>query len=321
MKIDPATVPVTRAGDGARTWLWSQAGGLNQFGAYIEELPPGAQSSQRHWHAAEDAFLLMLAGAATVNDDDGAHLMRPGDAMAWRHSDRDGHQVVKAGSAMVRFLIVGSRVALDGVTYPDSGAVLINGLTDCKVVDAEGRLLRSGDLPPELRGLQSNCGQSHNPASTGQRFLPAATRLWVTEADLAHPILGSGLGPYRTSHLGDPGGLTQFGASLEELPPGSGSSFRHWHETEDEMVMVLTGMPTLVEDTETLLQPGDVACWPAGVAVGHRLVNRSTDAAGYLVIGTRHQNDRIHYPDHDLITEKTGAARAWFHADGRKRPI
>ena len=56
--------------------------------------------------------------------------------------------------------------------------------------------------------------------------------------DAAHPILGGGLGPYAYQLLSDPGGLTQYGAFIEILPPGSRSSFRHWHETEDEMVYI-----------------------------------------------------------------------------------
>lgn len=134
-----------------------------------------------------------------------------------------------------------------------------------------------------------------------------------------HPILGASTGPYCHTILGDPGGLTQFGVHIEVLPPGSGSSFRHWHETEDEMIFVLSGELTLIEDTETTLRAGDVACWPAGAKVGHCLANRSAADATYLTVGTRNQTDIIHYPDHDLITRKDGTSRRYFHADGRPR--
>lgn len=82
------------------------------------------------------------------------------------------------------------------------------------------------------------------------------------------------------------------------------------------MILMLSGEVVLVEETETPLRAGDVACWPAGHPVGHRLDNRSDAAARYLVIGTRRQTDRIHYTDHDLITEKDGAARRYLHRDG-----
>jgi uncharacterized cupin superfamily protein len=136
------------------------------------------------------------------------------------------------------------------------------------------------------------------------------------EADPAHPILGNGPGPYDYQLLSDPGGLTQFGAFVETLPPGSASGHRHWHEREDEMVYMLSGEVVLVEETESTLCADDVAAWPAGSKVGHRLDNRSAAPASYLVIGTRLVTDIIHYSDHDLITHKNGTARRYLHADG-----
>lgn len=134
-----------------------------------------------------------------------------------------------------------------------------------------------------------------------------------------HPVLGGDLGPYAYQLLSDPGGLSQFGAFVEILPPGSRSSYRHWHEAEDEMVLMLQGEVVLVEESESLLQPGDVACWPAGLAIGHCLENRSAQEARYLVLGTRAARDVIHYPDHDLITRREGRTRSYTHADGSKR--
>lgn len=142
-----------------------------------------------------------------------------------------------------------------------------------------------------------------------------------SEADTAHPVLGAGGGPYAYQLLSDPGGLTQFGAFIEILPAGSKSSFRHWHETEDEMIYLLSGEVVLVEDNETTLRAGDVAAWPAGLAVGHCLENRSGAEARYLVIGTRGVRDVIHYPDHDLVTQKDGQTRRYTHADGRERKV
>lgn len=143
----------------------------------------------------------------------------------------------------------------------------------------------------------------------------------VTDSGYRHPVLGGGLGAYACQLLSDPGGLTQFGAFIEVLPPGSRSSFRHWHATEDEMIYLLAGELVLIEDSETLLRAGDCAAWPAGHAVGHCLENRSAADARYLVIGSRQRVDIIHYPDHDLITHKDGAARRYTHADGRERQV
>lgn len=139
------------------------------------------------------------------------------------------------------------------------------------------------------------------------------------EVGYAHPIFGAGLGAYSYAVLGDLGGLTQFGVHIEVLAPGTRSSFRHWHETEDEMILMLAGEVTLIEDSETLLSVGDVACWAKGAGPAHCLENRSGFEARYLTIGTRAPQDVIHYPDHDLIAHKDGAARRYTDSNGRPR--
>jgi uncharacterized cupin superfamily protein len=144
---------------------------------------------------------------------------------------------------------------------------------------------------------------------------------WVDETAYVHPVIGEHPGPYRYQLMSDPGGLTQFGAFLEELPPGSRSGHRHWHEAEDEMIWMIEGEVVLVEETETILRAGDVATWPAGNPVGHRLDNRSDAPARYLVIGTRKDRDRIHYTDHDLVTEKDGTTRRYLRRDGTPHDI
>jgi len=102
--------------------------------------------------------------------------------------------------------------------------------------------------------------------------------------------------------LGDAGGLTQFGVKLVRLEPGAASSQRHWHEAEDEFVYMLDGELALVESNgETRMVPGDAAAFPAGVANGHHLVNRTDRDATFLVVGTRASRERCHYPDLDLM--------------------
>ena len=140
---------------------------------------------------------------------------------------------------------------------------------------------------------------------------------FVEEPATLHPVLGVPLGAYAHRSLGDLGGLTQFGVHIERLPPGSISSLRHWHETEDEFILMLSGEVILLEDgTETRLVPGDAAAWPAGVPIGHCLENRSGAEATYLTVGTRKRADSIHYPDHDRVCHRDGPTRRWTRGDG-----
>lgn len=112
-------------------------------------------------------------------------------------------------------------------------------------------------------------------------------------------------GANRLLWISEAGGLTQFGAFVEIMPPGSRSSIKHWHSAEDEMVYVLEGEVTLVEgDAETLLRPGDAATFRAGVPVGHFLENRGAAETRCLVVGTRAPVDRITYSDLGLICHR-----------------
>lgn len=122
----------------------------------------------------------------------------------------------------------------------------------------------------------------------------------------------------RSSHrLGDAGGLTQFGVNIVYLEPGARSSIRHWHEQQDEFAIVLSGTCTLVEeDGETPLHPGDCAAFPAGVANGHSLENRTTAPASFLVVGTRTETEVGHYPDHDMKVVITGSEARFTRPDG-----
>lgn len=113
------------------------------------------------------------------------------------------------------------------------------------------------------------------------------------------------LGPYSARLLSDAGSLTQFGAFLETLPPGSRSSHQHWHEREDEFIFVVSGRVTLLEgDYATEMHAGDAATFKAGVAIGHCLENRSAADASYLVVGTRSPDDVVNYTRKDMLLTK-----------------
>lgn len=117
--------------------------------------------------------------------------------------------------------------------------------------------------------------------------------------------------------LGDAFGLSQFGVNHTVLEPGAASAQRHWHEAEDEFVYILSGQATLETDAgETPLGPGDCAGFPAGRADGHRLVNNGAEPVVYLEIGARASRERAHYPDIDLIGEKTAEGWRFTRKDG-----
>jgi uncharacterized cupin superfamily protein len=102
------------------------------------------------------------------------------------------------------------------------------------------------------------------------------------------------------------------------LPPGVYSSMRHWHETEDEFVYVLSGEVVLITNAgEQVLKAGDACGFPAGKADGHHLINRSNAPATYLEVGTRVAKDAVDYPDIDMKGVNDGKSWKMLHKDGR----
>jgi uncharacterized cupin superfamily protein len=85
--------------------------------------------------------------------------------------------------------------------------------------------------------------------------------------------------------VAEAGGLTELGARQVVLEPGAWSSQRHWHEGEDELLVMLTGRAVLIEDDgETELVPGDIAVWPKGARNGHHLVNRGAEPCSFVCV-------------------------------------
>lgn len=95
------------------------AGGLTQFGVNRVRLPPGAWSSQRHFHSHEDELVVVLEGEVVLVTDAGEETLRSGDAAAFRAGERDGHHLQNRSSSDAVLLVVGSRNDADYGEYPD----------------------------------------------------------------------------------------------------------------------------------------------------------------------------------------------------------
>lgn len=126
---------------------------------------------------------------------------------------------------------------------------------------------------------------------------------------LAHMVAGRW---YR--RLGPQSGLEDFGVSHVTLEPGGWSSQRHWHEDEDEFLVILSGEAILVEDGgRIVMRAGDCASFPKGEPNGHHLLNESGAPCVYIAIGRRAASD-CHYPDVDLHLD--GPTQNYRRKDG-----
>ena len=284
---------------------FSEPGGLTQFGVTLEEMQPGARTSDRHWHEQEDEFLLVLSGQVTVVDNDGDHRLDPGDAVCWPAGVANGHHVWNRSAAPSRHLIVGTRLAHEVVHYPDSGWTQIDEGSHWRVTGPDGTILRQGALPDASRARPDDLAWHRSRRNAKGSLI---VRKGSAEIDRGTPEQNKGMGAFEGELLSHGSGITQFGAFIEILYPGARSGDRHWHAREDEFLLMLQGQATVVEnDGPHLLTPFDAACWPFGVANGHRVINRSDSPCRYLIVGWRTPDDVVQYSDIDkLYTRKDG---------------
>ncbi|MDE8653943.1 cupin domain-containing protein [Novosphingobium album (ex Liu et al. 2023)] len=117
-------------------------------------------------------------------------------------------------------------------------------------------------------------------------------------------------------------GLGEMGASHVTLKPGAWSSQRHWHNDEDELLIMLAGEAVLIEDAgedhdgRTVLRAGDVCAWPKGVRRGHHLVNESDADCVFVAISAGNRNGTGGYADIDM----TFTGEGYFRRDGTPYP-
>ncbi len=125
----------------------------------------------------------------------------------------------------------------------------------------------------------------------------------------------------RRARIGYELGTEAIGASLFEVPPGEAAYPYHYHYADEEMVIVLSGRPTLrTPDGERPLEPGEAVGFGLGEAGAHQLRNDSEETVTFLAISSSGRPDVVVYPDSDKIgvgerLPRGGGLRAYFRRD------
>ena len=95
------------------------AAGLTQFGVNLLRLPPGAWSSQRHWHTGEDEFVYVVSGEVVLVTDSGEEVLNTGECAGFKANDGNGHCLQNRSGQDAVVLEIGSRVATSVAYYSD----------------------------------------------------------------------------------------------------------------------------------------------------------------------------------------------------------
>src|SRR6185295_7735217 len=114
------------------------AAGLTQFGVNLLRLPPGAWSSQRHWHTASDEFVYVLSGEVVLVTNGSEEVLRAGDAAGFKAADDNGHCLQNRANTDATVLEFGTRVADDAAYYSDIDMVCPAGGKPALYVHRDG---------------------------------------------------------------------------------------------------------------------------------------------------------------------------------------
>jgi len=111
--------------------------------------------------------------------------------------------------------------------------------------------------------------------------------------------------------FGDALGATLWGGTLYELPPGVASPY-HWQVGEEELLIVVSGRPTLrTPDGERELEPWDVASFVRGEQGAHQVRNDTDEPARIAFFSTSSDPEVAVYPDDGVV----GFIADWSRSD------
>jgi uncharacterized cupin superfamily protein len=118
---------------------------------------------------------------------------------------------------------------------------------------------------------------------------------------------------YRHLTLAAVGENYHVGVAIEELGAGRQSSPAHYHIFEEEHVYLLEGTLTVRIGADSYeMTAGDYVCFPAGQKAGHCLINNSSAACRYVIVGERNPNEVAVYTDSKKVLVRALGRRAIF---------
>ncbi len=93
--------------------------GLTKIGVNLTTLPPGKESSMRHFHTREDEIVFVLEGEVVLRTDEGEQLLAAGTCAGFPAGTKNGHQLVNRSDRPARYLEISNRDPEDSAEYPD----------------------------------------------------------------------------------------------------------------------------------------------------------------------------------------------------------
>lgn len=103
---------------------------------------------------------------------------------------------------------------------------------------------------------------------------------------------------WRRMRLGRRLGGRLLGASVYELPPGEKSFPYHFHHSNEELLIVLTGNVVLRSPSgRQPMSAGDAELFTVGADGAHQVINESDEPARFIMLSTMIDPEIAEYPD------------------------
>jgi uncharacterized cupin superfamily protein len=93
--------------------------GLTKLGVNLTMLPPGKESSMRHFHTREDELVFVLEGEVVLRTDECEQVLSAGTCAGFPAGTRNGHQLVNRSDHPARYLEISNRDPEDSAEYSD----------------------------------------------------------------------------------------------------------------------------------------------------------------------------------------------------------
>jgi uncharacterized cupin superfamily protein len=116
--------------------------GLTRIGINHTTLPPGKESSMRHWHTREDEFVYVLEGELVLRTGAGAQLLTAGMCAGFPAGVEDGHQLINRSDRPAVYLEISNRDPEDTAYYADPDVDML-----WSAPHARGRISRRDGSP------------------------------------------------------------------------------------------------------------------------------------------------------------------------------
>jgi uncharacterized cupin superfamily protein len=92
---------------------------LTKIGINLTTLPPGKESSMRHYHTQEDELVFVVEGEVVLRSDEGEQVLTAGMCAGFPAGVTNAHCLVNRSSSPARYLEVSNRDPEDSARYAD----------------------------------------------------------------------------------------------------------------------------------------------------------------------------------------------------------